>query len=344
MSGTRLPNGESLDSGRVRREFRNFVGTLPVSLGAVPFGIVLPKIWTVFPVPAPDSTPKPGGMPVIVAQFNGPEIEWFAPFAQILCATIGREISAADWLRYFCERMNYRLRELDFVSSRIADASVGFQVGERVVAARMAVRFFGARAYIVTMGAAAEHYEVFKEQFGLGVRSFTVQDRFPADTVEIWRDVGGLAGLSFKVPQSWSVRTVAGPDGNRGEGDLTNRDVDGAWVGHIRLRWLGSEFSGSSTDEARKMVLEFEAAGVRVGKTIASSRENREGGNWVLTTESVHEAARAGAKLDFEFWQIVMQGPNLRVLLAMLTPSRQGLFLWWAINRRALEILGSTMS
>lgn len=343
MTGTRLPNGEALTAPLIESDFRRFVAELPAVLGSRSFSLVLPAYWQAFRIASLATVPEPGGSAVLLAQFNGPEMDGFTAFAQVQCAQLDREISAANWLRFYCEQMQYVPRQIDTISSHLADALVGFQIAGRVVAARVAVRLFGPSLYIVLVGVAAQEYDQYQEILGLAVRSFALADQKPGGQVEHWQTVAAAIGPRLAVPQSWTAEAIPGPDKLRGAFDLTNRNAGQVWLGQIRLRWLDYSVAGSDAEEAKKMIGEFGVAGVQMGRLIAGSTDPAATEAFGLKAECVREATVAGNKKAFEFWRLVLCDQSYRILIAMLTPSRNESLFWWAVNRRALEIVASTL-
>lgn len=342
MTSARLPDGQGLAS-TARRELRRFTATLPDALGGGSFSLTLPASWQPQPVPLAAAMPAAGAAAKLIALYGGPEANLFTPFAQVQFARLTRDISAADWLRFYLDRVRYVLREIDVVSDNMSEALVGLQIGARVAAARVAVRLYGPLAFIVVAGAPAELYEHFKDMLGLAVRDFELSGQMPQGHVEEWPLVSMPGGPQLRIPVSWEVKPISGGDGQRGEIDASNHDAAGVWVGQTRVRWVTATFPGSDAAEAKKMMQEFGQAGIALGTTIATSTDHTTTGMYIMTANAVRLATIEGNPRTFEFWQVAMCGPSYRILLAMLTPSRTESFYWWAVNRRALAIMASTL-
>jgi len=337
MSGERLPEGDSPAMAASAR----VVGQAPVPANGT-FSMALPKTWRPVDVPPVTAIPPPGP-PVLLALYGGDEISGVAPFAQVQLARLERDIAAEHWLRFYLDQMQMVPREIEAISDNAADALVGQKIGGRVVATRVMVRLYSSFAYIVVAGVAAEVYGRFKDALGLAVRSFILGSQSPEGHVEKWQNVSAAGGPSFSIGGSWTVETIAGPDGMRGAFDLTNAEAGGAVVGKMRVRWLTSSFPGSDADEAKKMVEEFKMAGVQVGEVLRAATERKETGSCVVSAEAVRAATVAGDDRSLEFWQVAALTASHRVLLAMLAPAQSQSFYWWAVNRRALETIVSTM-
>jgi hypothetical protein len=337
MSGNVLPDGSAVDAAR----FARVAGETPAPVDGT-FSLALPRGWRREPVPPVTATPEPGP-PVLLALYTGPRVAAFAPFAQVLVARLERDMSAMHWLRFYLAQMQYTPREIETISDNAADALAGLSIDGRVAAARVMVRLYGSYCYIVTVAVPAEAYDDFKDVLGLAVRGFILGGLSPHGHVEHWRDVAADGAPRFSFPQSWSVEAIPAPDGARGEYALLNADASGAMFGQIRVRWLDASFGGSDASEAAKMLEAFELAGVKPGALISTSTERKAQGPYSIVADAIRAATLAGDPRPFEMWQVALAGARHRILMAMLTPAQPQSFYWWAVNRRALEIVISTL-
>ncbi|MDA1015133.1 MAG: hypothetical protein O3A00_11860 [Planctomycetota bacterium] len=340
MANKDLPIGKEFTEDDLQREFF-VINDQPYSNPALSYRILIPKRWGVDRIRAPSPELSTSHLKPL-AVFGSEDKDGNTLQIQIQAVELVREVRAADWIRQYAVSTERRMRDLKDLSTHFADSLMTFEIQRIEYTARSSATIHGNMLFFVMCLSPSAHYVEVESQFGLAISSFRVTNPMPGN-VEEQTTIEMGEFCTFHCPQSWDIESrdeIAGMH----LADLASRTEDGDLCGAIRIKTIESDGEADQSEMSltERAWVECEESGVTIGSELGRPLIQLDGDRFHVVNFVISEATLVTNAARQEVWICELHGQHHKCVLSMLTPSRQGEFFYWAVNRRAFEIVLSS--
>lgn len=255
---------------------------------------------------------------------------------------LAREMSAPDWLEIEMDRQNGKViesRKLPTSSGGIGDFLYSIEGGDdtsKVVRA-MALKD-GNRLFAVFVQIDSEKYDEFAEVVSVPVLSFRLlnpQMRSTAEDLAEFRDFHEK--VSFRFPSSWVHRTLV--EGEKIHISELSNQVGGEEIARILVEVHPELDDHGVSQLVQESVGGLASTGLHVGGAPlipVLPPEGYESCRLFTTTATLEE-------YEFDVAILIMELAGFTLLLSLVGTARHHAPEWWAIHRRALEIVRDSL-
>jgi hypothetical protein len=337
-----LPIGSDLSPDEIRARFE----MTELRTGANPdFGVrfLVPRGWSRVTIDGMERAANADQL-TPVAALQAPDGTGVAPIIfHVQVVTLPRELRASSFIASYGLQRKLELLVMREMSPVFADALLRQPIDGEPFLLRMAVRFDGDRAFVVSGVAHERDYDAQEVSFGVMVASLGLLTPSPRRTIEDRRRAVLLDRVAFDYPASWA-KTLA-PDGSDTHAayDLLTADPAGAFTGWIRVE------------------LDMEPPAITLEGDFAIVRAHAELSNVTLEDEFTEVGITPGPgaivplgmriyrgtlpdnDIPQEIWATILDVGGARLRVWMLTAARGGSFDHWAVNERGYRILLETL-
>lgn len=307
------------------------------------YSIVLPNDWLQLGLEAQDAQLH-ADKPKLLANVLSPTDRDANGMIQVWCQGLIKEISAADWLKYYLTTTGREVGALQVVSPYFADAIAHWELDKVAYTMRIAACVAGNRLFLIQGMAPDDLYAEYAELFGLAVSSFKVTRKLENPHVELWQTHTLDDRIVCNAPISWPERTPEAPEGLSAV-DLFNLSGEGEPLGVLKIMTLRKKLTEgkSGIDLPALLVMEFTKIGIEV-ETIASDEplpvsEPFGNGSFKILTARVPKGDNRLRNLLIASFDV----PSHHVLVGLMTCAPKEGFYEYAVNRRAFDIVLETM-
>ncbi|MBF0235747.1 MAG: hypothetical protein HQK65_22330 [Desulfamplus sp.] len=274
--------------------------------------------------------------------FKGPEENNSTPVIQIQAVQLVKEITAANWLRHYSIMLKRNIISIKPISNTFADCLMEFTIEGQRFTGRATASIDGDRLFFLLNLVQEEAYPKFADLFGVSVVSFNLQQNASKPTIEKHIPFNLNNITQFNYPESWKYTLLTeAPEGKSGV-DFFNFDPDGNICGKIRVKSVEKSVSSVVDDQFNDTFEEYKASNVVTDQLLEGINVEMQSSRFDYAVVNAYRGHIEGNEINQEIWIAVIDDPKYFIIVTLLTPFREQMFYWWAVNRRAFDIvLGS---
>lgn len=337
MERNYFPTGETLSKDEVKRQF-DLIKETPFDNEKLAYKILMPKGWVGETILAPSKDLnteklKPLGI------YKGPDKGGANPFVQIQAIQLTREITAANWLRHYAMVTDRKMIAIKPLSVHFADCVMEYTIDGAKFIGRATALINSNRLFFLLTLALADLYEEYEETFGVCIVSFGLQNLSRDQSIEkhLPYELKGI--VRFRYPESWKYREITETPEGKEAVDLFNFDPDNNICGKIRVKSVEKRVSTGVDSQIEDTLEEYREANITPGELVEVVNVEIGAERFESAIVNVYKGEIEGNDILQEMWIAVIEDPQYYFVVTLLTPFREQLFFYWAINRRAFDII-----
>ena len=338
-----LPLGQNIPEAELAENFVKLEDQ-PYGNDDLAYSVVLPNEWLQLGLEADDDVLH-AGRPKLLSNFLSPTDRDANAMLQVWGQGLIKEITAADWLKWYLVQSDREISSLQVTSPYFADAVAHWRMDDKVdYTMRIAARVAGNRLFLIQGMAPNDLYPDYADIFGLSVSSFKVAKELDNPHVELWQTHTLDKQVVFNAPLSWPERKPEQTPPGMDAVDLFNLDAEGHPVGVLKAMVIRRTLTEGKEDLdlASLLLAEFTKMNVEVidiasDERLAVAEPFVEGRLKVLTARLPKGDDRLRNVMIAE-----VASPTHHVLVGLLTCAPKEGFYEYAVNRRAFDIVMET--
>lgn len=254
-----------------------------------------------------------------------------------------RELSAAHWLRNYALQAAQEVEALNELSPLFADALMTFELEKVPHTQRCIARIDGDKLFFVQTFVPSDAYSDVADQLGLVVASFDLQFASGVSQVEA-RAFALLDGrMRIQHPSSWRPRPIENLPAGKAALDLYQVDDAGTLTGLMRIKLAEKRLTPSLSVMLQDAFEELTEAGILPQQELSNQRIENEVELYKSGQLIVYSAELREGSSPQEIWIYIFETAAQFNALWLITPARQSNFYAWAVNKRALELVISSI-